>query len=395
MTERDIFFQNLGLPSRNPLAIKIVKADGIYIFDEKNQPIVDLCSGVSVSNIGHNHPKVVQAVVEQAQKYMHLHVYGEIIQSPQVQFAKLITSILPLNLDTVYFVNSGSEATEGAIKLAKRYTGRYEIASFKKAYHGSTIGALSVLGDDYWKQSFLPLMPCVNFLEFNNHQDLLKITEQTAAVIVEPIQAEAGVVLPQNDFLKKLRQRCNQTGTLLIFDEVQTGFGRTGKLFAMEHYDVVPDIITFAKAMGGGMPIGAFVSSHKIMEAFQFAPELGHITTFGGHPVSAAAGLAALDFLLNSSIIEEVKEKENIFRKNLTNSKIKSINGIGLLLAVELQDPNTVNKFLNLAVNNGLLTDAFLFAPNKFRIAPPLTISNNQIEQVCQKINLILEKLKK
>lgn len=391
MTEREIFFQNLGLPARNPLALKIVKADGIYLYNENNQPIVDLCSGVSVSNLGHNHPSVVQAVIEQTQKYMHLHVYGEIIQSPQIQFAKLITDNLPQTLDTVYFVNSGSEATEGAIKLAKRYTGRYEIASFKKAYHGSTIGALSVLGDDYWKQSFLPLMPCVNFLEFNNEQDLHLITEQTAAVIVEPIQAEAGVILPQDNFLQKIRNRCNETGTLLIFDEVQTGFGRTGKLFAFEHYNVVPDIITIAKAMGGGMPIGAFVSSHRIMESFQFAPELGHITTFGGHPVSAAAGLASLNFILNSSLIEEVKFKEELIRKNLKNSKILSISGIGLLLAVELKDSSIVSNFLNLAVKNGIITDAFLFAPNKFRIGPPLTIKNEEILQVCQNINKILE----
>ena len=302
MTERELFFRHLGLPAANPSALHIVKADGIYLYDNTGRQIIDLCAGVSVSNIGHQHKAVIEAVKKQLDAFMHIHVYGELLQSPQVQYAKLLVEQLPENLDAVYFVNSGSEANEGALKLAKRYTGRTEIVSFKKSYHGSTHGALSVLGDEYFKQAYRPLLPDIRFLDFNNVEQLEQISSKTACVIVEPVQAEAGVVLPENDFLKKLKKRCSEVGALLIFDEIQTGFGRTGELFALQKFDVIPDILTIAKAMGGGMPIGAFVSSREIMDSLKINPILGHITTFGGHPICCAAAYANLKVLILSLI---------------------------------------------------------------------------------------------
>ncbi len=387
MNQRELFFKHLGLPAANPSALHITRAENIYLFDDKNNKIIDLCAGVSVSNVGHNHPNVVKAVKEQVEQYMHVHVYGELLQTPQVKYAKLLSDNLPEKLSAVYFVNSGSEANEGAIKLAKRYTGRAEVISFRNAYHGSTCGALSVLGDEYFKRSFRPLMPAVKFIEFNNEKMLSDITEKTACVIVEPVQAEAGVVLPENDFLTKLRNRCTETGTLLIFDEVQTGFGRTGKLFALEKYNVTPDILTIAKAMGGGMPIGAFVASRGIMDALKSNPVLGHITTFGGHPVSVAAAYASLEILLNENIIDEVDRKGSLFIEKLKNhQKIKNIRGTGLLFAVELENAEIVNKFIENSAKIGLITDAFLFAGNMFRVGPPLVITDEQIEEVCDKI---------
>lgn len=386
MNQRELFFKHLGLPAANPIALHIEKADNIYLYDTEGNKIIDLCAGVSVSNLGHNHPAVIKAVKEQIENYMHIHVYGELLQTPQVQFAKLLADNLHEKLSATYLVNSGSEANEGAIKLAKRYTGRAEVISFKNAYHGSTCGALSVLGDEYFKRSFRPLMPAVKFIEFNNEDMLCAITEKTACVIVEPVQAEAGVVLPENDYLKKLRKKCDETGVLLIFDEVQTGFGRTGRLFAHQKYDVLPDIMTIAKAMGGGMPIGAFVSSREIMDSLKSNPVLGHITTFGGHPVSAAAALANLKTLIDEKIIEDVDRKGRVFLEKLKHTKIKNIRGAGLLFAVELQSAETVNKFIENAAKIGLITDAFLFASNMFRIGPPLIISDNQINEVVEKI---------
>lgn len=390
MTEREIFFKHLGLPSATPIGLQVSRAEGIYIFDENNNKIVDLCSGVSVSNLGHNHPYVLQAVVEQVNKYSHVHVYGDLIQSPQVKLAKLLVDTLPKNLNCVYFVNSGTEANEGALKLARKFTGRYEFISFNKAYHGSSFGAMSVLGCEEYRKAYAPLVPIVKFIDFNDEAALDIISDKSAAVIVEPIQAEAGAVVPTKNFMKKLREKCTQTGTLLIFDEIQTGFGRTGKLFAFEHFEVVPDIITFAKAFGGGMPLGAFVASAEIMKVFQFAPTLGHITTFGGHPVCAAAGYASLDYILKNKIYETVEKKEILFREKLKHPKIKKITGKGLLLGVELESINETQKFLKNALKNGLLTDSFLFAPNKFRIAPPLIITEQEIENVS---NLILKSL--
>jgi len=330
LTERQLFYNHVAQTSDSPIALEIEKAEGIYMYDNNGKKYIDLIAGVSVSNLGHRHPNVINAIKQQLDKYMHLMVYGEYIQTPQVEFAQLLVKQLPESLNNVYFVNSGSEANEGALKLAKRYTKRSEIIAFKNAYHGSTHGVLSVLGNEYFKQSFRPLVPGVKFIEFNNENDLSQITEKTACVIVEPVQAEAGIIVPENNYLQKLRQRCNQTGTLLIFDEIQTGFGRTGKLFAFQTYNVTPDIFTIAKGMGGGMPIGAFVANKKIMSAFKDNPVLGHITTFGGHPVSAAAAKANLETLLNENIIDNVNKKGELFRKLLVHNKIKSIRGVGL-----------------------------------------------------------------
>ena len=393
LTDRQIFLQNIGQTSDNPLLLEIEMAKGIYLYDKTGKQYIDLCSGVSVSNLGHRNEKVIQAVKNQLDKYMHLMVYGEYIQAPQVKFAKLLTNNLPTQLSSVYFTNSGSEATEGALKLSKRFTGRSEIISMKNAYHGSTHGALSVLGDEYFKRAFRPLLPDIRFIEFNNVDNLQQITNRTACVILEPIQSEAGVILPTNNYLTKLRLRCTQTGTLLIFDEVQTGFGRTGNLFAFQKYNIIPDILTIAKSMGGGLPLGAFVSSKEIMDTLKSNPMLGHITTFGGHPVSCAAAHASLEILLSENIIPEVIEKGNIFRQNLTNSKIKSINGEGLLLAVELESKQQIIKFIDKAVEVGLLTDIFLFAQNKFRIGPPSIITKEEIIKTCKLINKAIEVL--
>ncbi len=391
ISQRQLFLQHVGQTSDFPLQLEIERANGIYMYDNKGKSYIDLISGVSVSNVGHLHPKVVKAVKDQVEKYMHLMVYGEYIQTPQVEFAKKLTSLLPENLNSVYFVNSGSEAIEGALKLAKRYTGRSEIISFKNAYHGSTHGALSVMGNEEFKNSFRPLLPDVNFLNFNSYEDLNLITEKTACVLVEPVQGEAGIRLPKDNYLTKLRERCNKLGALLIFDEIQTGFGRTGNLFAFEEYNIVPDIMTIAKGMGGGMPIGAFVSSNRIMSRFKTNPILGHITTFGGHPVSCAAACASLDVLINEKIIDNVKSKGDLFRKYLNHPEIKEIRGIGLFMAVELRDFNQIKKVIDIAIDKGLIMDWFLFHDSAFRIAPPLIITEEQIKQACDILNKSIE----
>ena len=383
MNERQLFFQHIGQTSDSPIALEIEKAEGIYLYDKTGKSYIDLISGVSVSNVGHRNPAVVKAIKEQVDKYMHLMVYGEYIQSPQVQLAKLLTEQLPESLNSVYLVNSGSEANEGALKLAKRFTGRSEIVSFNKAYHGSTHGALSVLGEESFKNSFRPLLPDIRFLNFNAEAELEQITEKTACVIVETIQAEAGIILPENDFLRKLRKKCTETGALLIFDEVQVGFGRTGTMFAFEQYNAVPDIITFAKGLGGGMPIGAFVADKQMMDSFKTNPILGHITTFGGHPVSAAAALASLKFILDNKIVEEVNRKGDLFRENLVHPEVKSIRGSGLFLAVELESFDKVLETLNKSIELGLVFDWFIFCDNHFRISPPLTISDKEIIKAC------------
>ncbi|MCK4678531.1 MAG: aspartate aminotransferase family protein [Bacteroidales bacterium] len=387
ISQRELFFQHLALPSRKPLALEIVSAEGIYMYDADGKRYTDLVSGVSVSNIGHRHPLVLKAINDQLDKYMHLMVYGKFIQTPQVQFAKKLADHLPESLNSTYFVNSGSEAVEGSLKLAKRFTGRSEIIAFKDAYHGATHGALSVMGEERLKQAFRPLLPNIRFLEFNNKKDLDAITSKTACVIVEPIQAEAGIILPQDDFLKELRKKCNLTGTLLIFDEIQMAFGRTGKLFCFEHYDVVPDILALAKGMGGGMPVGAFISSREIMHSISKNPELGHITTFGGHPVCCAAGLANLNVLTEGSLIEQVHTKGEIFHKALSNhSLIKEIRFKGMMIAVELENEDVANKLVQLFVKNGIVVDQFLFRPQAFRIAPPLVITEEEIAETCDLI---------
>jgi acetylornithine/succinyldiaminopimelate/putrescine aminotransferase len=320
-------------------------------------------------------------------------VYGEYIESPQVLFAKRLTEFLPQNLSSVYFVNSGSESVEGALKLAKRYTGRTEIISFRNAYHGSSHGAISVMGNEDFRNAFRPLLPDTRILNFNDETDLEQITKRTACVIVEPIQGEAGIILPENNFLKKLRMRCNETETLLIFDEIQTGFGRTGKLFAFEQYNVIPDILCVAKSIGGGMPLGAFISSDDIMSALKSNPALGYITTFGGHPVSCAAALAALNVIIDENLLSQVNEKSNHFKRLLTHKKIKEIRGTGLFFAIELGDSKLRERFINKGVEHGLLSDWFLFCDTAFRISPPLTITLEQINETVNIINTILDEI--
>lgn len=392
LTNRQLFQQYLGLPSVVNDPIEIVRAAGIYLYDDKGDEYIDLVSGVSVSNTGHLHPHVVTAIKSQLEKYMHTMVYGKFVQAPQVQLAQKLSSLLPENLQSIYFVNSGSEAIEGALKLAKRLTGRAEMISFKNSYHGGTAGALSMLGHEELKQAFRPLLPAVKHLEFNNFEQIKRISRQTACVLVEPIQAEAGIILPQPGFLQALRQRCTETGTLLIFDEIQMGFGRTGSLFAFQQLDVIPDILCMAKAMGGGLPLGAFAASKEMMNSFTFQPELGHITTFGGHPVSCAASLASLEVLLNEKLIEQADIKGKAFEEILQNvSMIKAIRRKGLMLGIELDPEIPIGKLLKHLQKHKLIVDQFLFHAHAFRIAPPLTITHDEINKVSA---MILDALK-
>ncbi len=393
MNQRELFYKYLAQTSPAPIGLEIESAQGIYMYDSNGKKYIDLVSGVAVSNVGHGHPEVIEAVQQQIQKYMHLMVYGEYIQSPQVLLAKAMASVLPPKLSCSYLVNSGSEAVEGALKLAKRYTGRSKILYLKNAYHGSTHGALSVMGSEEFRYAFRPLLPDTEQIVYNDCDDLEKITHQTACVILDPLQCEAGLVKPENNYLYKLRQRCTETGTLLIFDEVQTGFGRTGSLFYLEQ-SVIPDILIVAKAMGGGMPIGAFIASEEIMHSLTFNPVLGHITTFGGHPVSCAAALASLNIILQNNIYQDADRKGKLFVNQLQSHKhIKSIRQQGLFVACDLEDEETYWKLLEIFIQNGLVTDSFLFKLNSFRIAPPLTITDNQIEECCDLIIKSLNQL--
>lgn len=394
-TLRELFFRHMGLPSRRPLAIEVERAEGIYFFDKDGKRYTDLVSGVAVSNVGHRHPRVLQAIQGQLDKYMHLMVYGEYIQSPQVKLAQKLSSLLPGNLDAVYFVNSGSEAIEGALKLAKRHTGRPGVVAFRNAYHGGTAGALSILGNERLKQAFRPLIPDVSFLDFNDANMLDRISENTACVVIECIQAEAGIILPEKEYLRKIRERCNETGTLLIVDDIQMGFGRTGSLFSFEHYGIVPDILCLAKGMGGGMPIGAFISSHEMMDKLTFEPELGHITTFGGHPVSCAASLANLEVILEENLTDAAVKTGELFYTGLRDhSKIKEIRYKGLMMGVELENEAITNELIDIFLEEGLISDRFLFRPSAFRIAPPLTITQEQAEETIQSIIACLDRLK-
>ncbi|HRP61468.1 MAG TPA: aspartate aminotransferase family protein, partial [Vicingus sp.] len=388
-TQRSLFLQHVAQTSDFPLCLEIEKAEGMYMTDVDGKTYLDLISGISVSNLGHRHPNVINAVKEQLEKYTYLMVYGEFVQSPQVKLAQLLCSQLPSPLNSCYFVNSGSEANEGAMKLAKRYTGRKEIISFKNAYHGSTQGCLSIIGGNDFKKPFEPLLPNITQIAFNNENDLAKITEKTACVVVEPIMGEAGIIAPQNNFLQKLRARCTETGALLIFDEIQTGFGRTGKLFALEHFGVVPDILTLAKAMGGGFPIGAFVSSNAIMSSLKNNPILGHITTFGGHPVSCAAAFANLHTLLtDKELISSVAQKEQLFKQLLVHPSIKEVRSFGLMLAIEFDSFETNKAIIDKCIEKGVLTDWFLFNDKSLRIAPPRITTSKEIEWACK---IILE----
>jgi len=392
LTTRQLFQLHLGLPAVESDPIEIVSAKGIYLFDAAGNRLIDLVSGVSVSNVGHLHPYVVQAITDQLGRYMHVMVYGTFVQSPQVMLATKLASRLPQSLDSVYFVNSGSEAIEGALKLAKRITGRTEIIGFKDAYHGGTAGALSLLGNETLKNAFRPLLPDTSMLHFNHVEELTQITERTACVLIEPVQAEAGIILPVKGFLKALQHRCQQTGAMLIFDEIQMGMGRTGKLFAFENYDVVPDILCLAKALGGGLPLGAFISSHENMSTLTFNPALGHITTFGGHPVCCAAALAALKVLEDEYLIENAGWKGEKYVTALqTHKGVKSIRKIGLMLGVDVSNLIDINQLMKVFKKNHLVVDQFLFNQQAFRIAPPLTITEDEIEMTIRIISQSLE----
>jgi acetylornithine/N-succinyldiaminopimelate aminotransferase len=391
LTNRQLFLRHLGQTSSAPMMLEIVRAEGVFMYGPDGKKYLDLISGVSVSNTGHCHPKVVEAVKSQVDSYMHLMVYGEIIQSPQVKYSERLAEILPSDLDTCYFVNSGSEAVEGALKLAKRYTGRSRIISFRNSYHGSTHGALSIQGSELYKNAFRPLLPDTYLVDFNGEKSVDAIDNKTACVIIEPIQGEAGVIFPENDFLEKIRTKCNSTGTLLIYDEIQTGFGRTGHMFAIDRFGIVPDILLLAKALGGGMPLGAFISSKEIMTALVSDPPLGHITTFGGHPVCCAAGLASLNVLIEENLIETCNSKSALFRKELIHPLISEVRGEGLFLAIQLKDYEYVHYVIANAPVYGLILDYFLFCKNAFRIAPPLTIHPDEIIIACHQLRNLLD----
>ncbi|UZR93437.1 aspartate aminotransferase family protein [Chondrinema litorale] len=382
-TERQLFLNHIAQTSDFPLMVEIEKAKGIYMYDKYGKKYMDLISGIGVSNLGHLHPAVVKAVKKQVDKYMHLMVYGEFVETPQVKLAKLLSDLLPQSLNSVYLVNSGTEAVEGALKLAKRFTGRTEIISAFDAYHGATQGSLSICGNEPFKNAFRPLLPDVKHIQFNKAEDLELITEKTAAVIVETIQGEAGIRVPDKDYMKQLRQQCTDKGCLLIFDEIQAGIGRTGNLWGFEHFGVVPDILLLAKGLGGGMPIGAFISDVEIMKVFKNNPILGHITTFGGHPVSAAAAYASLKTVSKSKIYQEAKQKGKLFKKLLKHDKIKEVRGKGLMLAAEFDSFDTLKPIIDKALQNGILTDWFLFCDNSMRIAPPLIIKEKHIRKAC------------
>ena len=383
---KELFLKYLGQTSPYPLGLEVTRAEGCYIYDLSGKKYFDLISGFSVSNLGHSHPLIIQAVREQAGLYMHTMVYGELIQSPQVMYARELVDNLPESFNRVFFVNSGSEAVEGALKLAKRFTGRPELICFSNAYHGSTHGALSVMGNEMYKTAFRPLLPSVRILEFNNIQSLDAISAATAAVIIEPIQAEAGIITGEINFFKTLENRCREVGALLIFDEIQTGFGRTGTLFTFEQLGVIPDILLLAKALGGGMPLGAFIASADIMNTLTHHPVLGHITTFGGHPVCCAAGLASLQIILRQKLFTRALQLEKLIREKLKHTSILEIRGRGLLLAAKLDSPGRVNQFFNLSLENGLIFDFFLFCKDSIRIAPPLVMSDAEAEEMCKLI---------
>ncbi len=383
MTTRQLFFNHIAQTSDAPIALEIARAAGIKMWDTDGKEYIDLIAGFSVCNIGHSHAKVVQAVKDQADQYMHLIVYGEFIEAPQVAYAALLTKNLPPTLNSVYFTNSGAEATEGAMKLAKRATSRSKIIACNNAYHGSTQGALSVMGHEYWRNAYRPLLPHIHHLPFNSNELIEEVDDTTACVIVETVQAESGINTPDIAWLQALRQKCTKHGAFLVFDEIQAGFGRTGSLWAFEQYGVVPDILLLGKALGGGMPLGAFIADRTLMHTLTNNPVLGHITTFGGHPVSCAAGLAALQVLLYSNWINEVKEKERRFLRYLKHPKIKAIRSAGLWFALEFESFEVCKQVIHECILNGLVTDWFLFAPNCLRIAPPLIITNDEIDSVC------------
>ncbi|AFM06326.1 ornithine/acetylornithine aminotransferase [Bernardetia litoralis DSM 6794] len=409
LSSRQLFLNHVAQTSPFPLALEVHNAKGIYMFGSKNKKWIDIISGIGVSNVGHRHPKVIKAIQKQLKKYMHLMVYGEFIQTPQVLLATALSKTFPATLgesfldkknenynadiaqNATYFVNSGSEAVEGAIKLAKRFTKRTQLIGCHNAYHGSTHAALSLGTSKEWKEPFLPLLPDIDHINFNEEAHLSKITEKTAAVIIETVQGEGGVRIPEKSYLQTLRKKCTETGTILICDEIQCGFGRTGKLWAFEHFDIIPDIVVAAKAMGGGMPIGAFMASQQMMACLSDNPILGHISTFGGHPVSCVASLATLKVIQEEKLLDSIEEKHELFKKLLspkTTKAIKEFRGIGLMLAVEFESFEFLQKVIAHCLDLGLLSDWFLYCDNSMRIAPPLIITKKEIKKACK---IILE----
>jgi acetylornithine/succinyldiaminopimelate/putrescine aminotransferase len=385
---RQLFLSHNAQTTDFPLSLEIVRAEGLYLYDNDDKSYLDLISGIGVSSIGHRHPKVVEAIKKQADEYLHLMVYGEYIQSPQTLLAAKLAALLPNNLSSVYLVNSGSEAIEGAMKLAKRFTGKTHIIACKDSYHGSTQGALSIMGNESYKQAYRPLLPNIEFIEFGNIKDLEKITPATAAIFLETIQGEAGIRLASKEFWQAIREKCNETDTLLVLDEIQCGIGRSGKFSAFDHYGIVPDILILAKALGGGMPIGAFISSPKIMDSLKENPILGHITTFGGHPLNCAAALATLGVMESENLIASVTEKGKLFQELLVHPEIISFRGEGLMLAIQLKDFDFNKKVIDRCIENGVIVDWFLHCSDSMRIAPPLTISEIEIRKAC---NIIVE----
>lgn len=386
MNNRQLFLSHLAQTTDFPLMIEVEKAEGIYLYGPNGEKYIDLISGIGVSNVGHRHPKVLQAIQEQLDKYLHLMVYGEYVQSPQVQLAKALCETLPPSLDNVYLVNSGSEAVEGALKLAKRYTNRREIISCVNAYHGSSHGSLSVGGNEIFKRAYRPLVPGIRNIRFGELEDLEFINTNTAAIILETVQGEAGIRIAEYSYFQALRKRCKETGTLLILDEIQAGFGRTGTFWAFEQFCIVPDILVCAKGMGGGMPIGAFIANKEVMGVFKNNPLLGHITTFGGHPVSAAASLATIKVIREEKLLDGMESKANLFKELLRHPKIKSIRHKGLMMAVEFESFEVLKPIIDRAIEKGVITDWFLFCDDAMRIAPPLTISEKEIREACAKI---------
>lgn len=391
-TQRELFLRHIAQTSPTPLTLEIERAEGSFLYDIAGKAYTDLISGISVSSVGHRHPLVLKRINEQLEKYMHLLVYGELIQSPQVELAQRLASLLPAPLSSVYFVNSGAEAIDGALKLAKRVTRRSELISFRNAYHGSTHGSLSIMGSEVFKTAYRPLLPDTRLLHYNSFEDLEHITTRTACVVMEAVQGEAGAIPAASGFVEAVRKRCTEVGALLILDEIQTGFGRTGKLFALEHHAIVPDIICLAKGMGGGLPIGAFVAAPELMQQFSENPALGHITTFGGNPVCCAAALGVLDALENNNLIAGVAEREAIIRDTLKHPAILEIRGKGLLLAIVFESFTFNKAVIDACIERGMITDWFLFCDHALRIAPPLVIPTDLLLSSCQAIVAVIDK---
>lgn len=387
---KELFFKHIAQTSDSPILLEIERAEGVYLYDNTGKSFIDLISGISVNSIGHSHPKIIKAATEQINKNMHLMVYGEYIQHPQVILATKLAELTKHKLDSVYFVNSGSEAVEAALKLAKRYTDKKEIIACENAYHGSTHAALSLISHKEYTKKFEPLLNGISFIRFNHPEDAEKITKKTACVIIEPVQGEAGYLPATPEFLTAIKEACNKNGALLIFDEVQTGMGRTGSFFAYEQYGIIPDIIVLAKAFGGGMPLGAFIAPKKIMDCLSVNPALGHITTFGGHPVSCATSMAAINIIEEEKLISQIAEKEKLFRQLLKHNRIKEVRGKGLMLAIQLDNFKSVKKCIAYCLKKGVILDWFLFCDSAIRISPPLIISKTEIEFSCK---IIIESL--